>query len=146
MLKKIIIATAILTIALPSFACVGGNLLQVIIDSNGKQLVIATYNINSGRLLAKHENYEIKGVVYNPEDSPAEEPLTSACEDETCTKLIDLENANINFTLASKNNETGKDLQRVLIKNISIGKSAPTSRSKPKHDLNLLEPIACSKK
>lgn len=143
-MKTVIIAflTTVLMSTLAQ-ACPGGNLLQVMTEDDG--VVVATYNIYSGELLAQNELFRI--ISINIYDQANEELGKSVCvgENGACTKLSDIENKDIivkHQTYSQGHLLTGYR----VIENANVGPHVVTTRGMAKGMLDLLTPIGCAKK
>lgn len=143
MKKFITTFLATVLLAASAQACLGGNLLQVMTED--EETVIATYNINSGELLAQNKSYSIDSMnVYDQSVGEIHESICAGDEGH-CKKLADVDRQDIVVRYSTYSQGKLVHGSRV-IENVSVGAHAPISRGMSKGMLDLLNPIACAKK
>lgn len=123
------------------FACPGGNLLQVVNKNDaGQSQVIANYSITTGELLNLRDGFTITSIINEISGE-------SLCQDEDCSKLVDINNENIIVHFSSSSRVEGS----VAIENVSTGANSPVAKgmpvpASPGSSIDPLQLMSCSKK
>ncbi len=122
-----------------AFACPGG-ILQVIGEINDDPVVVASYSIRTGKLLASNKSLHIHDVQVLNDNNETEDTL---CADGNCRQLSDVSNKNLLVTYSLFGTE-GK-LTKV-IRSVSLGANAPVAKGLSDPNPDLLSVLSCSKK